>query len=120
MQQHKGIFDGVYLAYFSAEYGTSIGIFLVSNGRISGGDQGGGIYDGEFNVMDKTANGEIIFTTTKSTMTITGTQNDLPVSFVTKYSFVLPLEKQDFHRLDTIGGVINIRFEKIRDIENDG
>lgn len=108
--------DGIYLAYFSAEFGNSIGMFIVSKNTISGADVGGGIYDGSFNKKNGEASGKITFSMKGGGVTITGAQSDLPVSYDTDFRFQLPLDGQDFHQFETITGPVNVRFEKIRGI----
>lgn len=108
--------DGIYLAYFAGEFGTSFGLFLIKENTIQGGDVGSGIYDGAFSISDGKAIGSMSFRTTGGGSMITGANTDLPVSYDTEFSLVLPIEKQDFHRIETIAGPINVRFEKIRSI----
>ena len=109
--------QGVYLAYFSAEFGNSMGIFLVQDNTIVGGDIGGGIYDGHFEVVDHKAVGSVLFSTKGGSQTITGAVTDLPASYETSFGFQLPLEDQDFHSFETIAGPVNVRFEKIKNLD---
>lgn len=108
--------DGIYLAYFTGEFGTSFGIFLIKEKTIQGGDIGSGIYDGDFTVSDGVAIGSMHFRTTGGGSTITGANTDLPVSYETKFSLVLPIENQEYHRIETLTGPINVRFDKIRSL----
>lgn len=108
--------QGVYLAYFSAELGNSMGIFLVQENSITGGDIGGGIYDGRFEIKGHKAAGTVLFSTKGGGKTITGAVTDLPASYETNFEFQLPLEDQAFHSFDTIAGPVNVRFEKIKDL----
>lgn len=109
-------YSGFYLAYFSAEFGISIGVFVVTDGNIVGADLGGGMYDGEFKVMNSIAEGKVKFRTREGGQTITGANNDLPISYEVPFRFSLPLEAPDYHELETIAGPINVKFEKIREL----
>ncbi|MDC1399738.1 hypothetical protein N8306_04420 [Yoonia sp.] len=109
-------YTGIYLGYFSGEFGNSMGVFLVQVGRITGGDIGAGIYDGEFKVVNGFAVGKMNFRTKTGGQTITGAINDLPISYDTDISLELPLEKPDFHSVQTLNGPVNVRFEKVRSI----
>lgn len=109
-------YQGIYLAYFSAALGNSIGIFLFSDGKITGADVGGGVYDGNFEVVEGCARGSVRFRTTSGGQSITGANSDLPVAYDTEFTFPLPLQKEPFHKLNTIAGPVNVRFEKVREI----
>ena len=110
--------NGIYLGYFTAELGNSMGIFLIKDQIVSGADMGGGTYDGtlEFIEDENVLQGEIEFRTKDGGVTITGAVSDLPVQFRTQVKLELPLESKSFHRLETMTGPINVRFEKVRDL----
>ena len=108
--------DGFYIAYFTAELGNSIGIFVVKNEAIIGADLGGGIYDGTFHVENDTASGVVTFTSRTGGVAITGAESDLPVAYDVNFSFSLPLEGAGFHSLETLAGPINVKFEKVREL----
>jgi hypothetical protein len=109
-------YDGIYLAYFAAELGTSLGIFMLKDGVLCGADLGNGIYDGKLTVADsgKRLVGSIEFRTAQGGTMITGASSDLPVSYSTEVE--LSLDGVDFHSVSTISGPINVRFEKVRSI----
>lgn len=109
-------FSGFYLAYFSAEFGNSIGIFVITDHEIVGADLGGGMYDGSFEIEDGSAVGQVRFRTNKGGQTITGASNDLPISHEVSFKFALPLEAPEYHELETLTGPVNVRFEKIREL----
>lgn len=106
--------DGIYICYFSAQFGTSLGMFTFINGRVVGADIGGGIYNGHLEVSDdgQFAEGEIEIRMEAGGITITGAQSDLPVSYETPVRLSLPLDKQPYHTIHTINGAVNVRFEK--------
>ena len=108
--------NGVYLAYFSAEFGTTVGIFLIKDGAMSGGDLGAGIYDGHYEVQGKVAKGKIRFQTRGAGTSITGATSDVPMNYETPVVFSLPLEEADYHEVDSPAGRVNVRFHKIREI----
>ena len=110
--------DGIYLAYFTAEYGTSIGMFTFLGGIVCGADLGGGIYDGALEYSDKSKElvGNIIFKMKEGGVTITGASSDLPVSYSTSVKFLVPVDSIDFHQIETLTGLVNVRFEKVRSL----
>lgn len=110
--------EGVYLAYFSAQFGNSMGIFLIRKKEIVGGDIGGGIYKGTFEVKEHKAVGTILFSTREGGVTITGARTDLPASYETLFEFQLPIQDQAYHPLETAYGPVNIKFEKISDLDD--
>ena len=85
--------NGFYVAYFTAEFGNSIGIFVLKNDTIIGADLGGGIYDGTFHIENDTASGTVTFSSRTGGIAITGAERDLPVSYDVNFSFSLPLER---------------------------
>ena len=109
--------DGIYIAYFNAEFGTSLGMFVLKDGKIVGADIGGTKYQGELSISNDevTAFGKINVSMDKPGMTITGSNNELPVSYDTNVEFCLPIEDQPYHRVDTATGPVNIRFEKVQE-----
>lgn len=110
--------DGIYLAFFTAEFGTSLGIFLLKDGVLCGADLGNGIYDGKLTLSDagNRLTGSVEFRTSQGGTMITGAASDLPVSYATEVSLSLPLDGVEFHSIATISGPINVRFEKVRSI----
>ena len=106
--------SGVYLAYFSADFGTTMGIYLVKEGIIAGGDLGGGIYDGIYEVAGGVAIGRIRFRSRTPGTSITGASSDVPMNYETPIELTLPLDAVDFHQLDGPAGRVNVRFEKLR------
>ena len=110
--------NGIYLAYFTAEFGTTLGIFLLKDGVLCGGDLGNGMYDGKLTLADggKRLTGSVEFRTTHGGTMITGASSDLPVSYATDVDLSLPLDGVDFHSISSVSGPVNVRFEKIRSI----
>lgn len=109
-------YDGIYLAYFSGEIGTSLGIFVLRDGALTGGDLGGGLYDGSFEVdaSKMTTTGTIKFRTKTGGTSITGAHSDFPIEYETDIALKLPLEAAPYHSIDTPAGPVNVRFEKVR------
>lgn len=108
--------SGIFLAFFAAEFGNSMGIFLVKDGVMTGGDVGGATYEGEYKVEGDLLAGEVKIFLAAGSTTITGASTDIPSSYPTKVSFKLPIESTPFHSIDTITGPVNIRFQKIKEI----
>ncbi len=108
--------NGIYNAYFSGEYGTSLGMFIFKDGVVCGADLGGGVYDGtlEYSSSAKFLTGKISFNMRNGGTTITGAHADLPVSYETVVCLKTPLESVLFHEIDTLTGPVNVRFEKVR------
>ena len=108
--------NGMYIAYFSGEYGTSLGMFTFKDGVICGADLGGGVYDGilTYSSIDRELFGNITFRMKSGGTTITGAYTDLPVSYDTFVRLKTPVEGIPFHELESLSGPINVRFEKVR------
>ena len=110
--------DGIYIAYFSGEYGTSLGMFTFKGGVICGADLGGGVYDGilKYSSIDQHLSGSITFSLKGGGTTITGAYTDLPVSYDTFVRLKTPVDGPPFHALETLSGPVNVRFEKVRSL----
>ena len=108
--------DGIYLAYFTGEFGTSMGIFMITKNTLQGGDLGSGVYQGKFEITDSTVVGKISFCAANGGSTVTGAKLDLPTNFETSFELSLPIEAADFHRIETLNGPINVRFSKVRSL----
>jgi hypothetical protein len=111
-------YDGIYLAYFTAEYGTSIGIFLLMQGVLTGADLGGGMYDGKLELLaDRSvARGVVNFRSKEGLVSITGATSDFPISLDLEITVKLPLDSVPYHELHTPTGQVNVRFEKVRSV----
>ena len=111
-------YDGIYLAYFTAEFGTSLGMFVFKDGAVTGADIGGARYSGKLTLSDdgKFLSGEIGISMSEGGQTITGAVSDLPVSYETSVTLALPLEDQPFHSIPTRTGTVNVRFERTVDL----
>jgi flagellar basal body P-ring protein FlgI len=111
--------NGFYVAYFNAEFGTSLGMFTIKDGTIVGADIGGTMYKGHLKVSadGQTAECNMNVSTRAPGMTITGAQSDLPINYDTKFELKLPLENTDYHRIESIAGPVNVRFEKVMGYE---
>lgn len=108
--------DGIYIAYFSGEIGTSLGIFVFKDGVLAGGDLGGGLYDGSaaINAAEMIATGKIKFRMQAGGTSITGAHSDFPIEYDTDVALSLPLERAAYHSINTLAGPVNVRFEKVR------
>jgi hypothetical protein len=111
-------YDGIYLAYFTGETGTSLGIFMLKDRVLTGGDLGGGLYDGNVAVdtAEMIVTGSIKFRMQTGGTSITGARSDLPIEYDTDVSLTLPLERVAYHSISTIAGPVNVRFEKVRSL----
>lgn len=107
-------YDGIYLAYFTGHYGTSMGLFVFRNGVVVGADLGGAAYEGQLELNDDATKleGNIEIRMDTGGTTITGAVTDLPTSYETPISLSLPLEAVPYHTVSTLTGPINVRFEK--------
>ena len=110
--------DGIYLAYFSGEIGTSLGIFMLKDGVLTGGDLGGGLYDGSVAVdtAKMIATGKIKIRMQTGGTSITGAHSDFPIEYDTDVALTLPLESAAYHSINTFSGPVNVRFEKVRSL----
>lgn len=107
--------DGFYVAYFNAEFGTSLGMFVITDGIILGADIGGAMYKGKLtsSADGKHVQGTVNVSSKSPGTTITGAQSDFPINYDTSFKLQLPIEDQDYHRIETIAGPVNVRFEKV-------
>ena len=116
-KNHPQPYTGIFVAYFSAQHGTTLGIVVLRENDFVGADVGGATYDGMFTVVeDRRAVGKVTITAREGGTLITGASSDLPVSFETPIELDLPLDAKQFHRINTKTGPINVRFEKVKDI----
>lgn len=115
---HVADSNGIYIAYFSGEYGSSLGMFTFKDGVICGADLGGGVYDGTlvFSPINRDLSGKITFILKGGGATITGAYSDLPVSYDTFVRLKTPVDSPEFHSLETLSGPVNVRFEKVRSL----
>jgi hypothetical protein len=112
MSDNKG-YSGIYIAYFSAEFGTSLGMFVFNGETVVGADIGGATYDGKLSLSEdqKYLEGSIAIRMDGGGVTITGAQSDLPVHYETGVRLKLPLAEQPYHEIQTVTGLVNVRFE---------
>lgn len=110
--------DGFYVAYFTGSAGSSMGLFAFREGTVTGADVGGMHYDGDY-VVDETRaviEGKITYVILPGHSLITGVQAgsdpirvdfplELPTGFADGRVLALP----------TPSGVVNARFQKLRD-----
>lgn len=108
--------DGVYAAYFSGEFGNSLGILSLSDGRLSGADVGGVLFDGHLRYVeeDNSLVGEVILFIPLGGTLVTGYATETPSEMRTSVSLGVPLEKVSFHSIQTESGQVNVRFRKVR------
>ena len=106
--------NGIYIAYFSAELGTTMGIFLIRDGILVGADVGGGLYDGNYTQSGSRAEGRVTFKTRGASTSITGASSDVPMNYDSTFHFSLPLEDADYHLITSPAGRAHVRFERLR------
>lgn len=112
----SSVYEGFFVGYFTAEFGTSMGLFVLKDCTLVGADIGGGLYDADL-AKDKDINslsGAIRFRMPNGGVTITGAQSELPVQFEVNVTLQLPLDGPDFHTIESPAGAVNVRFEKLR------
>ncbi len=110
--------DGFYAAYFTGLTGTSIGLFVFEGGVITGVDVGGVHYDGAYSLDESTSiiSGKIIYVIPPGVSLVTGIASaDKPIRV--EFPLQLPAAFADGRvvQLDTPSGVVNAKFEKLRD-----
>ncbi len=111
--------DGFYAAYLSGKHGQGLAILIFRRGRIVGADAGGVMYDGEYTAM---LDGELSITVSlksppNTQMVQGGTAS--PKGDETELSFQMPSDfaSKEFIRVDTPRGPVNVRFVRLRDID---
>mgnify|MGYP006281702571 CR=1 FL=1 len=110
----SGDYNGIYIAYFTGEYGTSMGLFVFIDGDVVGADLGGATYEGCLSPNEDATRlvGKIGIRMDPGGHTITGAVSDLPSAYETPVSLELPLEMVPYHAITTLTGPIHVRFEK--------
>lgn len=105
-----------YTAYFTADFGTTVGVFVLDGAELRGADAGGGVYYGKLSVLNEGnyLEGDINYRTSAGGVSITGASSDLPVSYSTSVKLKLPLDQFDFHTIQSVSGPVNVRFERIK------
>lgn len=119
MQNDRTDYGAIYLAYFTGVSGSSLGLFLMKDGIIAGADLGGWKYDGRFTIDEASSclDGDVEFTVPPGQISITGAvAGDEPLRISVPLHLPLDLARDEFHRIETPAGPINVRFELIRSI----
>ena len=111
--------DGIYTAYFTGTHGQSLAMIIFREGVILGSDIGGGQYDGSY-VLDenrKIVNIDLEFKGLAGELTITGVAaTDTPITSIVRFQLPVPIRSEQIHRIETPIGVINARFELMRNL----
>jgi hypothetical protein len=109
----------IYAAYFTGATGQSMGMFFIGDGVLVGADVRGLKFDGTLSESSGSLEGVVKFTVPAGAHLITGLNAaDAPQEISTNIK--LPPNFDDGEtvvRIDTPGGPINARFERLREIE---
>lgn len=117
MSEENRKVDGIYAGYFTGAAGTSLCLIVFLQGKISGADEGGGIYNGcyEEGEIDK-IEGTVNFQLSPDQTSITGSNSgEEPMIFDVPFQFPFDFaEKEEIFRIQTPYGPINAIFRRLR------
>jgi hypothetical protein len=111
--------DGIYIAYMTGAEGQGIAMYLFQNGKITGADPWGVLFDGDYHVgEDGQLVGEVTVTVPPNGEVIQGVSSG-PSGIVYKVpiSFSGELAAADFIRVETPLGPINLKMKKVRNLD---
>ena len=110
-------FEGIYIAYMTGPLGSSLGMYVFKEGKLAGGDVGGGKYRGTFTIDHETKKvGCLIeFLGLPGVPTIGGStfpSSDRPVQV--PITLPLPIDPKAIFKFDTPLGPINVKLERVQ------
>ncbi|MFT4792169.1 MAG: hypothetical protein ACJAVR_001807 [Paracoccaceae bacterium] len=111
--------NGIYTAYMTGTAGNSIAMLVLLDGKISGADVGGGLYDGNYTELldGKFFDGMIVFNLPSNMASISGIPpQEKPLSVNVPIHLPVEMNPEDFYRLETPIGPINLRMVKVKDL----
>ena len=114
-----GFENAIYAVYLTGKVGTSLALFLFKDGTISGADEGGGLYDGEYNnaLDQKQIFGKIKCTLPPRTQTITGVSSpERFLAYDVPIKFPVEIDPRKVYLIETPIGPVNAKFKKLRSI----
>jgi hypothetical protein len=111
--------NGFYAAYLTGNVGNSMALFIFQDGKITGVDVGGMHYDGIYEIDQSAAvlRGTMTYVIKPGGQLITGaTAGSEPIKV--SFPLELPVGLADGRVLafSSPSGVVNARFEKLRDL----
>lgn len=111
--------DGIYAGFMTGEEGNGFSMFSFLNGIISGADPMGVLFDGSYAVEADAYAVEVKVTVPAGGTVIQGASAG-PSGLTYAVNFRLPLNfaGQDFSRIETPLGAVNLRLQKLRGVES--
>jgi hypothetical protein len=111
--------NGFYAAYLSGTVGQGFAMFVLRDGKIAGAGALGDIFDGSF----RASNGVLdVHVTTKSPPNIPliqgGTTGPMGESGELKFQLPETFSSQEFIRLETHRGPVNVKLVKLRALDD--
>lgn len=108
--------DGIYEIRFRGAVSWGVGILVFQNGKITGSDVGGAIYDGTFTSDDKKIHASIVLTVPPGGILVQGT---VPLPFEQKIPFNVSINKSSIESGETVllnlpPGPVNVIFKRLR------
>ena len=111
--------NGIYTAYMTGVAGNSIAMLVFLNGVISGADVGGGLYDGNYEIVNdgETIRGTMIYKLPINVASIAGiAPQEKPMSIDVAIDLPSLIQPDDVYRVETSVGPINLKLVKIRSL----
>ena len=111
------IFDGIYIAYMTGALGSSLGMYVFKDGKLAGGDVGGGKYRGTYRMNATTSQADCLieFLGLPGVPTIGGSifpANAEPVQV--PISLPIEIDPNEIFKFETPLGTINVKLEKMQ------
>ena len=109
----------IYVAYFTALTGQSVGLFYIGSGIISGVDVGGIQYDGNYTVdsTDGSLHGMVTFVLPPNIPLITGVVGgSMPTRIPVELNLPADFGDGKTVTISTPTGPVNARFEKTKEL----
>lgn len=110
--------DGIYVAYMAGAEGNGFGMFAFRQGVIAGADPIGVMFDGAYKCLSDSYLATVTVKVPAGGTVIQGVSSG-PSGITYEVEFRLPdsFEEQEFHRVETPLGPVNIRFKRLRSLE---
>ncbi len=108
--------EGIFRIAYTGANGSGLGIVVLHNGSVVGADAGGGSYDGSYteNANTKTVDIEVTLSMPAGVAPVM-TGIPLPKGMSLSIKTSLPLDSEKPTLVQTVLGLVNVLFKKIRD-----
>lgn len=111
--------EGFFLGYFSSKEGYGGGLFVLTNGKIVGADAEAVRFDGTYRKIDRGHLARVTVTVPANIPLLQGGESG-PEGLVydVSFEFANALHETDFIRAETPRGPVNVRFVRLRGLND--